>query len=127
MVKRRYMLAVMCGRSTYKLTWEEILRLYRLTLDAGAIHCSSAGLVREVLARLVCAMSVWNVGEPATPTNGHNALWIMLTPTSWGVGGGGRDRGRALMRREQPRFYSIHDNANMKLSTRLWKTSIGKA
>jgi hypothetical protein len=48
LVKRRYMLAVMCGRSTYKLTWEEILRLYRLTLDAGAIHCSSAGLVREV-------------------------------------------------------------------------------
>src|SRR5271154_883836 len=23
----------MCGRSTYKLTWEEIARLYRLTLD----------------------------------------------------------------------------------------------
>jgi hypothetical protein len=60
--KQRYMLAVMYGRSTYKLTWEEILRLYRLTLDAGAIHCSSAGSVREVLAGLVCAMSVWNVG-----------------------------------------------------------------
>jgi putative SOS response-associated peptidase YedK len=27
------MLAVMCGRSTYKLTWEEIVALYRLTLD----------------------------------------------------------------------------------------------
>ncbi|MGB6466117.1 MAG: SOS response-associated peptidase [Xanthobacteraceae bacterium] len=27
------MLAVMCGRSTYKLTWEEIVRLYRLTSD----------------------------------------------------------------------------------------------
>jgi hypothetical protein len=23
-VKQRYMLPVMCGRSTYKLTWEEI-------------------------------------------------------------------------------------------------------
>jgi putative SOS response-associated peptidase YedK len=23
----------MCGRSTYTLTWEEIVRLYRLTLD----------------------------------------------------------------------------------------------
>jgi hypothetical protein len=23
----------MCGRSTYKLTWEEIVELYRLTLD----------------------------------------------------------------------------------------------
>jgi putative SOS response-associated peptidase YedK len=27
------MLSVMCGRSTYRLTWEEIVRLYRLTLD----------------------------------------------------------------------------------------------
>jgi putative SOS response-associated peptidase YedK len=26
----------MCGRSTYKLTWEEIARLYRLTLDQPA-------------------------------------------------------------------------------------------
>jgi hypothetical protein len=32
-VKQRYMLSVMCGRSTYSLTWEEIVRLYRLTLD----------------------------------------------------------------------------------------------
>jgi hypothetical protein len=27
------MLSGMCGRSTYKLTWEEIVALYRLTLD----------------------------------------------------------------------------------------------
>jgi hypothetical protein len=53
-------------------------------------------------------------GQPAEPTNGHNALWIMLAPTSWGVGGWGRDRGFALMRREQPRFYSVHDFADMK-------------
>jgi len=26
----------MCGRSTYKLTWEEIVQLYRLTLDQPA-------------------------------------------------------------------------------------------
>jgi len=32
-VKHRYMLSGMCGRSTYKLTWEEIVALYRLTLD----------------------------------------------------------------------------------------------
>jgi hypothetical protein len=36
LVKRRYMLSVMCWRFTYKLTWEEILRLYRLTLDQPA-------------------------------------------------------------------------------------------
>jgi hypothetical protein len=35
-VKQRYMLSVMCGRSTYKLTWEEIVALYRLTLDQPA-------------------------------------------------------------------------------------------
>ena len=35
-VKQRYMLSVMCGRSTYKLTWEEIVALYQLTLDQPA-------------------------------------------------------------------------------------------
>ena len=28
----------MCGRSTYKLTWEEIVRLYRLTLDQAPVN-----------------------------------------------------------------------------------------
>lgn len=41
-VKQRYMLSVMCGRSTYKLTWEEIVRLYRLTLDQPARNTSRA-------------------------------------------------------------------------------------
>jgi hypothetical protein len=36
LVKQRYMLSVMCGRSTYKLIWEEIVALYRLTLDQPA-------------------------------------------------------------------------------------------
>jgi len=27
-VKQRYILSGMCGRSTYKLTWEEIVALY---------------------------------------------------------------------------------------------------
>jgi hypothetical protein len=36
LVKQRYMLSAMCGRSTYKLTWEEIVALYRLTLDQPA-------------------------------------------------------------------------------------------
>ena len=36
LVKQRYILSVMCGRSTYKLTWEEIARLYRLRLDQPA-------------------------------------------------------------------------------------------
>jgi putative SOS response-associated peptidase YedK len=38
LVKQRYILSVMCGRSTYKLTWEEIVRLYRLTLDQPAVN-----------------------------------------------------------------------------------------
>jgi len=36
LVKQRCMLSVMCGRSTDKLTWEEIVALYRLTLDQPA-------------------------------------------------------------------------------------------
>src|SRR3984957_3153363 len=28
----------MCGRATYKLTWEEIVALYRLTLDQPALN-----------------------------------------------------------------------------------------
>ena len=32
------MLSVMCGRATYKLTWEEIVALYRLTLDQPAVN-----------------------------------------------------------------------------------------
>ena len=31
--EKRFADSVMCGRSTYKLTWEEIVRLYRLTLE----------------------------------------------------------------------------------------------
>ena len=38
LVKQRYMLSVMCGRSTYKLTWEEIVALYRLTLDQPPVN-----------------------------------------------------------------------------------------
>ena len=37
-VKQRYMLSAMCGRSTYKLTWEEIVRLYRLTLEQPPVN-----------------------------------------------------------------------------------------
>jgi putative SOS response-associated peptidase YedK len=37
-VKQHYMLSVMCGRATYKLTWEEIVALYRLTLGQPAVN-----------------------------------------------------------------------------------------
>jgi hypothetical protein len=32
------MLSVMCGRSTHKLTWEEIVALYRLTLEQSPVN-----------------------------------------------------------------------------------------
>jgi hypothetical protein len=35
------MLSVMCGRSTYKLTWEEIVALYRLTLEQPPVNTSA--------------------------------------------------------------------------------------
>ncbi|MFZ1151488.1 MAG: SOS response-associated peptidase, partial [Xanthobacteraceae bacterium] len=41
LVKQRYMLSAMCGRSTYKLTWEEIVRLYRLTLEQPPVNTQS--------------------------------------------------------------------------------------
>ena len=31
-------IAAMCGRATYKLTWEEIVALYRLTLGHPALN-----------------------------------------------------------------------------------------
>jgi hypothetical protein len=36
----------MCGRSTYKLTWEEIVALYRLTLDQPARNLMLAAIRR---------------------------------------------------------------------------------
>ena len=47
-VKQRYMLSVMCGRSTYKLTWEEIVALYRLTLDQLARAVDDPALIDEI-------------------------------------------------------------------------------
>jgi hypothetical protein len=50
-VKQRYMSSVMCGRSTYKLTWEEIVRLYRLTADQRPIAEMAGVKARKQFAR----------------------------------------------------------------------------
>jgi hypothetical protein len=46
----------MCGRATYKLTWEEIVALYRLTLDQPPVNtrasynvCPTAHAQRSIL------------------------------------------------------------------------------
>jgi hypothetical protein len=46
LVKQRYMLSAMCGRSTYKVTWEEIVRLYRLTLEQSPVNTQARYNVR---------------------------------------------------------------------------------
>jgi putative SOS response-associated peptidase YedK len=48
----------MCGRATYKLTWEEIVRLYQLTLDQPARNTQArynvcpAATIDTIVARL---------------------------------------------------------------------------
>jgi putative SOS response-associated peptidase YedK len=69
-VKQRYMVWVMCGRSTYKLTWEEIVALYRLTLDQPA---------RNTQARYnVCPTTTID-----TIVGQNNKL--QLVPVRWGL------------------------------------------
>jgi hypothetical protein len=42
----------MCGRATYKLTWEEIVALYRLTLGQPAVNTRAqtrpAGMIENL-------------------------------------------------------------------------------
>jgi hypothetical protein len=72
----------MCGRATYKLTWEEIVALYRLTL----------GTASELQAAMLAAWPTLEVAEPvqafaswddafkwATPRCG---TWPVLIPTT---------------------------------------------
>jgi hypothetical protein len=86
---------------------------YNMLRSASAIGSRGFGRISACIE--VCGQLQGMWGQPAAPTNGPNALSIILTPTSWGVGGWGRDRGRALMRRERLRFYSVHDFADMKI------------
>jgi hypothetical protein len=41
----------MCGRATYKLTWEKIVALYRLTLDRPAVNTRAHYNVRPISSR----------------------------------------------------------------------------
>jgi hypothetical protein len=67
----------MCGRFTYKLTWEELVRLYRLTLDQPALPSrnSPTTALWEVSSfqRILLASSnipgvswPWGTSEPAS-------------------------------------------------------------
>jgi putative SOS response-associated peptidase YedK len=61
----------MCGRSTYKLTWEEIVRLYRLTLDQPPLNTRAR----------------YNVCPTTTiDTIVENAGGRRLVPMRWGLG-----------------------------------------
>jgi hypothetical protein len=40
----------MCGRATYKLTWEEIVALYRLTLEQPAVNTRARFNVRPIIS-----------------------------------------------------------------------------
>lgn len=60
----------MCGRSTYKLTWEEIVALYRLTLDQPAVNTRARYNVCPTTAI-----------DTIVGTDGHR----QLVPMRWGL------------------------------------------
>jgi hypothetical protein len=41
----------MCGRATYKLTWQDIVALYRLTLDQPAVNTRALQGLPDQLSR----------------------------------------------------------------------------
>jgi hypothetical protein len=55
---------VMCGRFIYKLTWEELVRLYRLTLDQPARQNVPGLIGFLLLAPLLLSSSVCLAGPP---------------------------------------------------------------
>jgi hypothetical protein len=82
-VKQRYMLSVMCGRSTYKLTWEEIVALYRLTLDQPARNTQAR--YNWHLADIQFALSnvrFWgNIGHPVSERHVFDPKRTSHTPS----------------------------------------------
>ena len=72
------MSSVMCGRSTYKVTWEEIVALYRLTLDQPARNtrarynvCPTTTIDTIMIAKRYC--TGWQASRRMMPRLSLNA------------------------------------------------------
>jgi hypothetical protein len=81
----------MCGRATYKLTWEEIVALYRLTLDQPPVNTRARYNVCPT-ERLNVRKSMWRL----TPENSGGQSPCRETP---------KDEYRLLESRD---FYILH-------------------
>jgi hypothetical protein len=90
----------MCGRATYKLTWEEIVRLYQLTLfgvtSADAKGCIKGALIKGAL-----------IGGVAGHYAGHHGL---LGAASGCIIGRHEAKRRAQLKKDQDQQGQEHSD-----------------
>jgi hypothetical protein len=70
-------IADICGRATYKLTWEEIVALYRLTLDQPAVNTRARYNVCPTRSR--APRQIFILGECGRP-RAQNKKWRTRLP-----------------------------------------------